>query len=82
MVACVAMYSDASCSSSSSSSLEPGDRGSSRSTGSAPVDEAGEQLFCSHCTTADGRQLFSSRRLEECPARTFDNRDGELVCTG
>ena len=44
--------------------------------------DTGEQLFCSHCTTADGRQLFSSHRLEECPARTFDNRDGELVCAG
>jgi hypothetical protein len=46
------------------------------------VDEAGEQLFCSHCSAADGRQLFSSHRLDECAARTFDNRDGELVCAG
>eukprot|EP00930_Biecheleria_cincta_P005737 TRINITY_DN10667_c0_g1_i1.p1 TRINITY_DN10667_c0_g1~~TRINITY_DN10667_c0_g1_i1.p1 ORF type:complete len:650 (+),score=80.68 TRINITY_DN10667_c0_g1_i1:243-1952(+) len=40
-------------------------------------------LFCSHCSTADGRQIASSFALVRCPAPgKLDNQDGLLTCKG
>ena len=43
------------------------------------VDDAGQRLVCTHCATADGRQIHGEHPLA-CDSGRFDNRDGVLVC--
>ena len=43
----------------------------------------GGRLTCSHCSAADGRQLFATFVVSGCsPPSYLDNQDGQLKCKG
>ena len=46
------------------------------------LDEDNEWLRCSHCGTADGRQIEAAHRIAECASGRFDNQNGVLRCEG